>query len=590
MSLYSDFQKNKEKQVKKSSKSLYAKFKEEQNKVKPTFNQRMTGEPVKQKDGTFKATTGVIDVISGLPFVGPFARMGNTLGQSMAYNKLDDKTREYLAKSSEVDTIFPDLKKKKSEIVFDAGEAMLDAATGGISGLYRKGAVNTLKLSPLKARNLADLKLTRNQIMKRLGIETAVNTGAAYGYEVGQNVKEDKKGLQVLKPGYGTPLTAVLTAVMGSKGATDLSNKILDNKIKNPPKFNIPNIPDPDINRIPGVNSPTVEQLVKGGRALPAPRKPNEIPIEMPSPEISASQRKLNEVPRVEIPQAVKSPAIKEAEQFMSKQDYINYKLENDTNYKNLIKNKKLSTLPGSKIQTERIKTEQQLGKIWDEAHATPKEQPLAPLPKQDIPTQPIKEEVPTQKIGQDIPSAKITPEQPKVEGEIPTQKSQDPNWEYYKEKDADSMGDIEGFDRGTFKQWSSDIRSLDMDEVTRVALGGKKTVENTIPANAYLSVAKNIANETGDLDLAQRLATSNVKSKTAQGLVASKLTSSDNIVDDLIEIKQARMKKSGISIERFEKESMELMNKLKSKIKEITDTVPTKEEFDNIINSLICK
>lgn len=216
-------------------------------------------------------------------------------------------------------------------------------------------------------------------------------------------------------------------------------------------------------------------------------------------------------------------------------------------------------------------------GKIYHLTAKTPKQMEergfinsgvakLDDIPKEQIPVKQVGSEIPTQQVAKQIEPEKIT-------------------------KDISSMADeIEGFDSGTFKQWSSDIRSLDMDEVTRVALGGKKTVENTIPANAYLSVAKNIANETGDLDLAQRLATSNVKSKTAQGLVASKLTTSDNIVDDLIEIKQARMKKSGISTERFEKESIELMNKLKSKIKEITDTMPTKEEFDNIINSLICK
>lgn len=582
MSLYSDFQKNKEKQVKKSSKSLYTKFKEEQNKVKPTFNQRMTGEPVKQKDGTFKATTGVTDFLTELPFFGPFARLAKTGGETLAYNKLDDKTREYLAKTNTTLDVAPDLNRKNSEILFDAGEAMLDAATGGISSLYRKGAVNTLKLSPLKVRNLADLKLTRNQIMKRLGIETGINTSAAYGYEVGQNVKEEKTGAEALKPGYGTPLTAILTAVMGSKGATDLSNKILDNKIKNPPKFNIPNIPDPDINRIPGVNSPTVEQLVKGGRALPAPRKPNEIPIEMPSPEIAASQRKLNEVPRVEIPQAVKSPAIKEAEQFMSKKDYINYKLENDTNYKNLIKNKKLSTLPGSKIQTERIKTEQQLGKIWDEAHTTPKQQQLTPLPKQEIPTQQIKQEVTTQQVGQDIPNTKTTPEQFKTE--TPEVKQ-----ERFNKEEETFTKDFPDYEKGTFKKWSEELDNIPREELENVALGGSKTIPTTVPEGAYLSRMKNLADEENNIKLINELSDSKVISKGAQTTVSAKMAKEGNTSDFLAQVKRDILESKGFNSKKVEKEQSKIIEGLKKKLEQVSKNPLDNKYIDEIINNIIC-
>lgn len=54
--------------------------------------------------------------------------------------------------------------------------------------------------------------------------------------------------------------------------------------------------------KIPDAGVPSAKYMTESGRTLPAPRKPNEIPIEMPSPEIAASQRRLNEVPKVETP------------------------------------------------------------------------------------------------------------------------------------------------------------------------------------------------------------------------------------------------------------------------------------------------
>lgn len=175
-----------------------------------------------------------------------------------------------------------------------------------------------------------------------------------------------------------------------------------------------------------------------------------------------------------------------------------------------------------------------------------------------------------------------IFPKQNKTQIEIP---------EEIIKKDTQTMSNqIEGFDEGTFKQWSSDIRNLDIEEIKRVALGGEKTIQNTIPKNAYLSIAKNIANETKDIKLAQELATSNVSSKGGQELVASKLAVGDNIVDDLVDIKKSILKRKGMSIDKLATEEQVLLTKIKSKVKEMTDTIPTKQEFEDIINSLICK
>lgn len=138
-----------------------------------------------------------------------------------------------------------------------------------------------------------------------------------------------------------------------------------------------------------------------------------------------------------------------------------------------------------------------------------------------------------------------------------------------------------EGLDYGTFKEWSTQVRNLDENEIINVAMGGEKTIQNTIPKNAYLSIAKNIAEETGDIKLAQRLAMSNVSSKSGQELVSSKLATSNNIVDSLRDIKITMMKKKGITPDKFVAEEKVLIKSIQKKFKEVTD---------DIIQSLICK
>lgn len=174
---------------------------------------------------------------------------------------------------------------------------------------------------------------------------------------------------------------------------------------------------------------------------------------------------------------------------------------------------------------------------------------------------------------------------------EIPTQPKVEVSPETLTNDAKQMSQDIEGFDEGTFKQWSQDLRSLPKDELMNVALGGDKTIKNTIPKTAYYSTLKNIAKETNDVNLSQMLANSPVRSKGGQELVANKLSQGENLVDDLIEIKKMRAKQVGISDTRYEKESQDLFNKIKTKIETMKQQIPTVQEIEDIIsNNLICK
>jgi len=149
----------------------------------------------------------------------------------------------------------------------------------------------------------------------------------------------------------------------------------------------------------------------------------------------------------------------------------------------------------------------------------------------------------------------------------------------------------IEGFDEGTFKQWSKDLRSIPIDELKNVGLGGEKTIQNTIPRTAYYATLKNIAKETNDVNLSQMLANSPIPSKSGQELVANKLSQGENLVDDLIAIKKVRAKAVGLSDQRYEAEAKSWFDKISNKIETMKQQIPTVQEVEDIItNNLICK
>lgn len=252
--------------------------------------------------------------------------------------------------------------------------------------------------------------------------------------------------------------------------------------------------------KIPDVGVPSAKFMTESNRTLPSPRKPGEIPIELPEPGIFESAEKIRQIPKQEL-----------------------------------------------------------VTKTTKAKKTTPTIQPTKETPTQGI---------------------------PKKEGYTPNfEMKGEPYFKYSDEtftKDADKLAEeIEGLDYGTFKDWSKEIRNLDIDEITNVAMGGEKTTPNTIPANAYLSVLKNIAEETSDVKLAQKLAMSNVASKAGQELTSSRLAVTGNVTDTLRELKISQLKRKGVTPEKFIKEEKTLIKNIQKKFKEVTD---------DIINSLICK
>lgn len=218
----------------------------------------------------------------------------------------------------------------------------------------------------------------------------------------------------------------------------------------------------------------------------------------------------------------------------------------------------------------------------WNKMHPEPIQEAIPKTPKVK---ETILDEVPTTST-KEIP----TPETHKTEAPK-TGKDYVPNWSKVDEetftKDSENMfNDMKDelpkdFDYGTFQQWSKEVRSLDFDEVVDVAMGGKKKTPNTVPEGAYLSIMKNYADEVHDIQLAKKLADSNVISKGAQTTVAAKMAKKGNVSDALRDIKTSLMKKKGIDPEKFIKEEATLIKNIQKKFKEVTDEV---------INSLICK
>ena len=519
MSLYSDFQKDNNK---KSGKSLYAKFKEKENLVKPTFTQRMTGEPVKQRDGTYKATTGVTDVLSGLPIIGPFARLGKTLGETMAYNELDDETREYLDKTGTTRDIVPDIDRSNLEIYADTAEAMTDAATGGISGLYRKGAVNTLKLSPLKVRNLADLKLTSNQILKRFGIETGLNTASGYSFDVAQNARDGKKGADVFKPGIGTAGAALLSSVMGGRSAAQLQKANSAARItdKYAQKFNIPEAGSPFDNIKPKtgimdnifVNKPTEKldiNVVPGARYV--------------TPEVTP-----------------KTPMESRALKSQSKNDFIS----NEIAFMNRTK---------QPLNSNFMK---QVDSSWDKMH-----------PK------PIQEKIPTSKqVGQDIPNTKTIPEQPNVKQATPEQsRIETPETRADIEKKIKSLDEDEVTKDFTPQQKKQNIEyfnSIEGNEskVKNIAMGLDDDIPEGVNPNSIWKLLSDKADSMGDGKLALELSQSPLRKKIS---VEAQNLSMTNIGD------------KGVGLTK----KIEIINKkLKDMVSKNTDIdSQTIKEVDNI-------
>lgn len=183
-------------------------------------------------------------------------------------------------------------------------------------------------------------------------------------------------------------------------------------------------------------------------------------------------------------------------------------------------------------------------------------------------------------------PVAKSKIESTTVTPETPVSKAK--STEYSK---AIAKDDITGeFESGSYKKWADKISTLDDETINKIAQGGKNPFSD-VPKNAFYSIAKNNAERLGDTELISKLADSSVGSKAGQELVASKLTTEDNIVDIVRDIKQTRIKEI---LQRTGKKSEVEIKKISEQVKQALDTVnefkPTKQMIVDTLESLKCK
>lgn len=285
---------------------------------------------------------------------------------------------------------------------------------------------------------------------------------------------------------------------------------------------------------------------------------------EINTPDIKVNEGAVGLTPEVKPRNALELRATRAA----TKEDFINNEVSFLTRTK-------------QKVTDKAVK---EANKAWDNMHPKPEFPKTYSVPRKTAPTP-----APTPTTTKPFLTAKEFAEQKSgiTSTTSPTQTI--PKVENQILKDVERLADeVEGFEPGKFIEWSQEIRKLDPEEITNVAMGGKKTIDNNIPANAYLSIAKNLAEESGDIKMVKELASSNVASKTGQGLVASKLTTTGNIVDDLREVVLQKLRNKKLDETKLTQEQNALFKKVKDRLTEFTQT--TKQEVDNIISSLICK
>lgn len=409
-------------------------------------------------------------------------------------------------------------------------------------------------------------------------------------------------------------IPAVLRGVFGTPSKKILNARETERAIANARILGKP---------IPEIGIPSPEFMAKEGRLLPAPRKPGEIPIELPGEGILKQQAKIRESNIPATPTVEKSPLTIEAEKFSSRADFVKSQVEKET----IIKETKKIDTPQAKRSIGKTKQEfinSEVGflrrtkqhiprnivstveKVWEKAHKEPKRIPpsgnrikqLAEIWNQahtyskEIPQKysvPVKT-TPTTPTPQPTKPLKTVKEFIEQKAEIKTTPTQVlPKADNLLLKDVERMaGELEAFEPSSLAEFSTQIRKLDTEEIMNVAMGGEKKVPNTIPANAYLSIAKNIAEETNNIQMIKELANSDVASKAGQELVSSRITTTGNIVDDLRSVVLQKIRNKKLDSKKITDEQNVLFNNIKEKLEQFSKV--SKQEADDIINSLICK
>lgn len=282
---------------------------------------------------------------------------------------------------------------------------------------------------------------------------------------------------------------------------------------------------------------------------------------------------------------------------------------------------KGLSVLGGAKVASELAKkTDAQLLKEA-EARANLGPIPEASTPKLSLPAPRTPSETPIQlpskgilkgqqllREGQptEIPTtskvatpsyitqAKKTPKVSKVENITPAVEpnitTTSPEFKVAAENTFKATTPPETYIPGNEKTWI-DAASKDIQFAKDVVFG-RANPELGVPKNAYFSVLKNIAEDTGDTALIDELKLANPArtsaSVGAQELRATQLTGKDNIVDVLYKIETDRYSQLSKNMQKLV--DQEGTNATKKIMEDISNFKPTNELIDKITNILTCK
>lgn len=151
---------------------------------------------------------------------------------------------------------------------------------------------------------------------------------------------------------------------------------------------------------------------------------------------------------------------------------------------------------------------------------------------------------------------------------------------------------DATDFQRQTNKLQVEQIMQKDQSEIIDIALGNKVPTDG-LPAEAHYAVAANLADEmakNGDSSLALRLADSPVRSKSGQGLQSLNITSKDNIVPILNDIKNKKEAKLSFLTKKQKQKDIDTAIKgIQDEFGKLKGLPNTREQIVEALNKLIC-
>lgn len=284
---------------------------------------------------------------------------------------------------------------------------------------------------------------------------------------------------------------------------------------------------------------------------------------------------------------------IPEAPKLSKEERYANYlKSQGYEGYKKDIPDIKMGSKPKPAIPTiEYGKTSPKVGT----SEKTP--QPKTSVPSQNIINSPEDVDRVLSSIIKDGKKAPELAEQAVKEAPT-TPKNIDPVNVAKATKIVEDMPDsniMTPFERQRNVEQVASIMQRPQEEIFDIVKGNKELPDN-IPIDAYLSVAKNIADETTDPTLQTKLSLEllpyrkEISSKSGQKLQANAIAKKNNIVDILGEIEDEKFKKLSKDAQlRYSKELEDAIQTVQKEFEAIKNLAGTRQQIIDALSKLIC-